>query len=115
MKILINTQEVRETLFKEEKKLAKMLFESESFPIGFLTGVQDSMNIANTLYHSTPSLTPVICELVTRILDMNDSVIKCGYYFIISYLHYMNNEMLLSLIASRCINTCYKKVVSDND
>jgi hypothetical protein len=109
MKILINTQEVKETLFKEEKELAKMFFESESYPLGFITGVQDSMNIANTVYHSTPSITLVICELATRILDMNDSVIKCGYYFIMSYLHYMNNEMMLSLIASHCINACYKK------
>lgn len=113
MKILINTQDVKETLFREEKELARMFFGTKEYPIGFITGVQDSMNIANTVYHSTPYLIVVISELATRILYMDDSVIKCGYYFIMSYLHYMNDETTLALIASHCITSCYK-AVSDN-
>nr|DAO66681.1 MAG TPA: hypothetical protein [Caudoviricetes sp.] len=113
MKKLINTQDVKETMFREEKELAKMFFDTKEYPIGFITGVQDSMNIANTVYRSTPYLIVVIAELATRILDMDDSTIKCGYYFIMSYLHYMNDEKMLALIASHCIKSCYK-AVSDN-
>ena len=113
MKILINTQDVKKALFREEKELAKTFFDTKEYPIGFITGVQDAMNIANTVYHSAPYLIAVISELATRILDMDDSVIKCGYYFIMSYLLYLNDETMLSLIVSHCIKFCYE-AVSDN-
>lgn len=115
MKRLINTQDVKETLFREEEELAKTLFASESYPIGFITGVQEAMNIVNTSYKSHSYLVDAICELAGRLLNMKDSVIKCGYYFIMSYLHYLENNLALSLMATECIIACYNKVVSDND
>lgn len=114
VKILINTHDVKETLFREEKELAKMLFNTKEYPIEFITGVQDSMNIANTVYHSTSDIESAIKELQDRIKNMGDTIIKCGYWFILSYLHYMNDDVILSVIASGCVKGCYRTVVSDN-
>ena len=114
MKILINTQDVKETIFREEKEFAKLLFNTKEYPIGFITGIQDSMNIANTVYHSTSDIESAIKELQDRIKNMDDTIIKCGYWFILSYLHYMNDDVMLSLIASGCVKGCYIMAVSDN-
>ena len=114
VKILINTHDVKETLFREEKELAKMLFNTKEYPIGFITGRQDSMNIANTVYHSTSDIESAIKELQDRIKNMGDTIIKCGYWLILSYLHYMNDDVILSIIASRCVKGCYITAVSDN-
>lgn len=114
MKILIDTQDVKKALFREEKELSDMLFGRKEYPIGFITGIQDSMNIANTVYHSTGDIESAIKELQERVEKMNVTIIKCGYYFILSYLHYMNDDIILSIIASQCIEACYRLAVSDN-
>ena len=114
MKILINTQDVKETLFREEKELAKMFFNTKKYPIEFIRGVQVSMYIANTVYHSTSDIESAIKELEERIENMGVTIIKCGYWFILAYLHYMNDDVILSILASECIKVSYKKAVSDN-
>lgn len=114
VKILINTRDVKETLFREEKELAKLFFNTKEYPIGFITGVQDSMNIANTVYHSTGDIECAIKELQDRIANMVATVVKSGYWFILAYLHYMNDDVILSIIASECIKVCYRTAVSDN-
>lgn len=112
MKILIDTQDVKKTLFREEKELAKMFFDTKEYPIGFITGVQDAVNIANAVYHSSGDIECAIKELQKRIEKMvDDTIIKCGFWFILSYLHYMNDDVILSIIASECIKGCYKKAV----
>lgn len=114
MKRLINTQDVKETLFREEKELSKLLFNTMQYPNGFFTGIQDSMNIANITYARSQDIESSIKELQERLEKMKDTVIKCGYYFILSYLHYMNDETILSIIASQCVGACYRVAVSDN-
>lgn len=114
-KLLINTRDVKETLFREEKELAKMLFNTKEYPIGFITGVQDSMNIVNTVYHSTSDIESAIKELQDRIVNMTVSAVKSGYWLILSYIYYMNDDVMLSIIASECIKVCYRTAVSDND
>lgn len=114
MKILIDTQDVKKTLFREEKELSDILFGRKDYPIGFITGVQESMNIANTVYHSTGDIESAIKELEERVINMSATVVKTGYWFILSYLHYMNDDTILFVIASQCINECYRLAVSDN-
>lgn len=114
MKTLIDAQILKGTLFREEKELSNILFEREKYPIGFITGVQESMNIAKTVYQSTVDIESAIKELQDRVEKMDITVIKCGYYFVLSFLHYINNELTLSLLAAKCIIACYK-AVNDND
>lgn len=114
MKKLIDTQDVKKTLFREEKELAEMFFDMKEYPIGFITGVQDSINIANTVYHSTGDIESAIKELEERVINKTATVVKTGYWFILSYLHYMNDDVILSIVASTCIKSCYRMAVSDN-
>lgn len=115
MKRLIDTQNVKETLFREEKELARMFFNMKEYPIGFITGVQESMNIANITYARSQDIESVINELQARVEKMNNTPIKSGYYFILSYIHYINDDLILSLLASKCIIASYKLGVLDND
>lgn len=115
MKRLIDTQEVKEALFKQESELSKQLFGLESYPLGFIGGVQTAMNIANIVYSGTSNLETVIKELDEQIDNIAVNNVKCGYYFILSFLHYLNDDLFLSLLASACIKPCYQEGVSDND
>lgn len=115
MKRLINALNVRDVLFREEKKLAKMMFNTKEYPVGFITGVQDSINIANIIYARSQEIESAIKEVQERILNMPESTVKSGYWFILSYLHYMNNDVVLSMVATKCIIACYKNRVTDND
>lgn len=112
---LINAVETRETVLREEKELAKLLFGTETYPLGFITGLQASINIANFTYAITQDIENVIDELSGCLTGLNDMIIKCGYYFTLSYLHYINDDLILSMLANLCIQSCYKKAVSDND
>lgn len=112
---LINAVVMRETVLREEKELAKLLFGIETYPLGFITGFQDSINIANIIYARTQDIESAIDELDGRLKGLNDKVIKCGYYFTLSYLHYINDDLTLAMLASLCIKSCYKKAVTDND
>ena len=111
---LINTKEVKEVLFKEEHELAKQLFGIESYPLGFISAVQLSMNIANIVYDSTADIEIAIKELDERLDNIERNVVKCAYYFTLSFLHYLNDDLFLSLLACACIKPCYKEGVSDN-
>lgn len=111
---LINPVIMKETVLREEKELAELVFEEETYPIGFITGLEDSMNVANITYARTQDIESAIDELKGRLTGINN-VIKCGYYFTLSYLHYINNELTLSMLAAKCITACYKKAVNDND
>lgn len=73
-----------------------------------------SMNIANTVYHSTSDIESAIKELQDCIENIGEMVVKSGYWFILSYLHYMNDDVILSIIACECIKVCYRLGVSDN-
>ena len=109
MNRLINTVVLKELVLQEEKELAKLLFEEEIYPMGFITGLQDSMNTANITYARTQCIESAIDELDGRLTGLNNKVIKCGYYFTLSYLHYINDDLFLSMLASSCIKSCYKK------
>ena len=115
MKILINTQDVNKALIRYEKELSKALFGREKYPLGFITGVQNSMNIANIAYHATGDIESAIKELQERVENMDITIIKCSYWFTLSYLHYMNDDTILSTLASACLKVCYKEAVTDND
>ena len=112
---LINAVVMRETVWREEKELAKLLFGVETYPTGFIAGIQDSINIANFTYARTQDIESVIDDLQGRLTGLNDEIIKCGYYYTLSYLHYINDDLILSMLASSCIKSCYKKAVTDND
>lgn len=109
MKILINTKQIKDTLFKNENEMSKMFFETENYPMGFLTGINQSIKIANNAYVMSYDINTVIYELFNCLGNIKDKNIKCGYYFVLSFLHYINNELNLSLLASKCITACYKK------
>lgn len=115
MKTLIDAQVLKKTLFREEKELSNILFERKEYPVGFIAGTQDAIYIANTVYHSTVDIESAIKELQKCVEKMDITVIKCGYYFVLSFLHYMNNELISSLLAAKCITACYKIGVTDND
>ena len=115
MKSLINITQLKEALIRDEKELAKMFFEAENYPERFLTGVLHSSTIANHIYALYYDIDIVIVELFKRLGAINDSCEKCGYYFVMSYLHYINDDLNLCLLASKCIKSCYKKAVTNND
>lgn len=115
MKTLIDAQILKETLFREEKELSNILFGRKEYPNGFISGTQDAIYIANAVYYSTLDIESAIMELQKCVEKMNITVIKCGYYFVLSFLHYINNELTLSMLAGKCIIACYKRGVTDND
>ena len=114
MKTLIDAQILKKTLFREEKELSNILFGRKEYPDGFISGIQDAIYIANAVYYSTIDIESAIMKLQERVEKMDITVIKCGYYFVLSFLHYINDELTLSLLASKCIISCYK-VVTEND
>lgn len=114
MKTLIDAQILKEALFREEKELSNILFGKRDYPDLFLQGIKDAIYIANAVYYSTVDIESAITELQKRVEKMDITDVKCGYYFVLSFLHYMNNELTLSLLAAKCIIACHK-VVTDND
>ena len=118
MCVNIQTAEIenRIVILKELPKKESALMTSISIAINddTIKPVQDSMYIANTVYHSTSDIESAIKELEERIENMGVTIIKCGYWFILAYLHYMNDDVILSILASECIKVSYKKAVSDN-
>lgn len=108
MKRLIDTKQLKETLIREENELSKIFFESEKYPIGFLTGVEQSMSLANIAYVMSYDIDNAIETLFNRLDGINNECVKCGYYFVLSFLHYINDDLTLCLLASRCIQSCYR-------
>ena len=108
MKRLINANQVKDVLFKNENEISKMFFEAENYPIGFLTGINQSINLANTAYEMSYDINIAIDELFESLSAIKDKAVKCGYYFVLSFLHYINDELNLALLASKCITACYK-------
>ena len=115
MKSLIDATQLRKALLKDENQIAKMFFKTENYPIGFLTGIFHSATIANHIYALHYDIDIAIEELFNRLDTINDNCEKCGYYFVMSYLHYINDDLILALLASQCIQSCYKRGVIKND
>ena len=115
MKKLIDAQILKKTLLREEEELSNILFGRKEYPNGFIAGIQDAIYIANAVYYSTVDIESAITELQKCVEKMDITVIKCGYYFVLSFLHYINNELTLSILAGKCIIACYKYEVTNND
>ena len=111
---LINTKQLIDALIRDENELSKKLFKTENYPIGFLSGIEQSITLVNIAYVRSYDVDIAIDELFKQLDTIKDKNVKCGYYFILAYLHYINNQLDLSL-STKCVKSCYKWEVVKND
>ena len=99
----------------KDETLSKLLFKEKEFPVGFKIGICDAVDIANRTYRNTSSIIGTIVELTEHLGTFRNKNIEYGYYFILSYLHFLMNDKALALMAIACITNSYKSEDNVND